>query len=333
MSKRSITFFNLWVLFAGMLNFQPVELGEILHGGMHQEIHQETLAHEGSVEYNHIGHFGDNDYAQKFDALPITLHPGSEFVQGDKPTPRSLNHCKSLVYRTLQSLPKDAVRQLKNLTLYFSATGNRGFGGGSTIILRCSNVSDEELVGVLVHEMGHVTDTGLLQGNEVNGLSDFKDGNTVIYNDDPSLNFYRLDFASEKSFNKTVKPLDFVSGYALSDPFEDFAESYAYYVLHGNDFRELIKSNEVLLKKYLFLKTRVFSGKEFFNGDTGKNGNVAGDAAKVELDKRDYDTTVLHYDLTKFFAAEDQTGQEISQGNGNQNGGGRQNGRLSAKKD
>ena len=32
----------------------------------------------------------------------------------------------------------------------------RGLGGGDTIYLRCNNVSDHELVGVFVHEMGHI---------------------------------------------------------------------------------------------------------------------------------------------------------------------------------
>lgn len=287
MRKNTITFFNLWVLVSGLLGIN-VNPETYLDG-----LTQKGLADSKYIEYNRSAPLDENHYAAQLDGMGLNLQSEAGSAQQGEPDLRSLIHCKSLVYRTLDSLPAEAVGHLRNLTLNFSNEGRRGLGGGSTIILHCSNVTDEELVGVLVHEIGHITDTGVMGGNFYAGESEFKDGSNPVYNDDPSLEFYRLSFQDDKTLRPDAVQLDFVSGYAMSDPFEDFAESYIYYILHGNDFRELSKINPILQKKYDFLKTRVFNGQEFYNGD---------DTQQVSYVSRDYDTTVLHYDMQKFFA-------------------------------
>ena len=285
MLKRYRSFLQLFFVLVGTVVFS----GSVENGV--SSLHfKNTLAQDGFTGYNHFA-FSGTDYASGFDSLGITLHPGSEYAADDNTSPSSLNHCKSLVYRTLKSLPSDHSGHLRNLTLYFSDTGRRGLGGGSTIILRCHNVTDAELVGVLVHEIGHIVDTGKYQGNFLFGASGFRDGDTPVYNDDPSKDFYALSFVDEKTLRADASPLDFVSGYGMSDPFEDFAESYNYYVLHGNEFRKLARSNHVLRQKYNFLKTRIFGGKEYVNGQ-----------GKVDLFSREYDATQVEYDMDRFFA-------------------------------
>jgi len=201
------------------------------------------------------------NYEDKFKELNIILHPGTEYTSSSEIVPsKTLEYCESLVYRTLKSLPERSVKHLKHLTLYFADKGRRGLGGGDTVILRCQNVSDDELVSVLVHEMGHVTDTGVLVGHTSKGRSEFNDGVNPVYNDDPSLGFYRISFINEKSLKKDASSLDFVSGYAMTDPFEDFAESYNFYILHGPTFREMAKYNDVLRQKYDFLKGVALDG-------------------------------------------------------------------------
>ena len=259
-----------------------------------------TLAQTNLIEYNHPAArprvLDENHYAAKLDGLNLHLEAAAGANGNSKPDVRSLNHCKSLAYRTLASLPQVTVKHLQNLTLSFNNDDRRGLGGGSTIILRCSNVTDNELVGVLVHEVGHIADTGVLQGNFLAGASEFKDGTNAIYNDDASLDFYRLSFLDEKTIRPNAQAVDFVSGYAMSDPFEDFAETYNYYILHGEEFRKLAKMNEILQKKYAFLKIRVFNGKEFANGNNSGDGSKA-----VSYVSREYDTTVQPYVLKKFF--------------------------------
>ncbi len=244
-------------------------------------------------EYHRAGSFSEEDYAQRLEKMGISLHPGTDYASNSKATKSSLNHCKSLVYKTLKSLPKEPVSKLKNLTLYFNNDGRRGLGGGDTIILRCQNVTDEELVSVLVHEMGHIMDTGVMGGKPLLGVaSPFRDGSRVVPLNDPSVIFYKYSFTDESTLRSDAIDLDFVSGYAMSDPFEDFAESYAYYILHGTEFRQLAQRNIVLRKKYTFLRDKVFHGIEYFNGDMSQ---------KVSPTERHYDVTVLSYDMSKFF--------------------------------
>lgn len=229
----------------------------------------------------------------------ITLHPGSEFTSSDKPTPMAKEHCAELVYRTLEVMPADVSGKLKNLTLYFSSTGRRGLGGGSTIILRCQNVSDTELVGVLVHELGHIKDTGLMKGDFWSGESEFKDGEKAIYENDPSLKFYRIGFENEKKVKEGLTADDFVTGYAMTDPFEDFAETYNFYVLHGKQFEKMAQSNTLLSQKYQFMKEEVFEGKEFKNVE---DKDFNGDLGKLLIANRNYDSTLIEFNLKEFLA-------------------------------
>ena len=251
---------------------------------------KKDLARSKLIEYNVTAGNSEARYAEWLREMGISLHPGTVYPPESINSASSLKHCESLVYRTLKSLPQDNVSGLKNLTFSFNRDGRRGLGGGGTIILRCQGMEEKELVAVFVHEMGHVTDTGVMNGSPASGNSAFVDGNKPVYNDDPSVEFYSIDFNSNSEIKSEASELDFVSGYAMTDPFEDFAESYAYYVLHGDEFRELIKSNVALRKKYDYLKTQVFNGKEYFNG-----------AGKVNTNVRQYDVTVLPYDLQKFF--------------------------------
>lgn len=281
--KRLVTFLVFGIMVSGVAVGQNLSSSQIKVGA------DNSLAQITVTEYNHPAWFNEEEYAAQLEALGITLHPGTDYTEDSKSSPSSLNHCKSLVYRTLKSLPSEPVKKLKNLTLNFSDEGRRGLGGGSTIILRCKDVTDEELVGVLVHEMGHIMDTGVMNGTK--GKSNFMDGDNVVAKNDPSAYFYSLSFEDEQTLKEDSSELDFVSGYAMSDPFEDFAETYAYYVLHGIEFRYLAIDNEVLQKKYDFMKKRVFKGEEYYNGGEDK----------VDVTVRSYDVTVLPYDMEKFF--------------------------------
>jgi hypothetical protein len=285
MKSKSITFFNLWVLLLAIFG-----LNHETNPYMAQQLNYELLAEDIIVEYNHLAS-EDEIYAERLDDLGITLHPEAGKNSEGKSSPRSLNHCKSLIYRTLKSLPEEQVKQLKSLTLRFTEDGRRGLGGGSTIILRCVDVTDEELVGVLVHEMGHITDTGLIDGLRSSGESGYMDGGIPVYNDDISLEFYNISWEDDETMKEDMSALDFVSGYAMTDPFEDFAESYAYYVLHGDEFRSLAQFNPSIRSKYNYLKTRAFDGKEYEGGI----------AEGLNLFERHFDVTVLSYKLDDFF--------------------------------
>jgi hypothetical protein len=241
----------------------------------------------------------DRDYLAAITDLGIKLHPGSEFDSGSVYNDQSEKHCASLVYRTFSVMPMETVSKVKNLTFYYNSKGRRGLGGGSTIILRCQNIADRELVSVLVHELGHIQDTGVMNGNFWAGKSSFMDGAAPVYLDDPSLEFYRISFLDESTRKSTATDSDFVTGYAKTDPFEDFAETYNFYLLQGPAFREMLEESQSLQKKYDFMREVVFAGQEFDYSLPLIGAVRPGNGLK---NGRNYDSTVLEFDLKKFLA-------------------------------
>ncbi|MBI2638763.1 hypothetical protein HYW83_04185 [Candidatus Peregrinibacteria bacterium] len=227
-------------------------------------------------------------YSQKLDELGLKLHPGTEHRTDSKPTIQSSQRCKSIVYRTLLQLPKSHSNQLTDLTLFYTKDGRRGYGGAGSIVLRCLNVADNELASVLIHEIGHLVDGDLLFGTDAKTPSGFYDFEVPVAIDDPSLDFYRISWTSEKTRTEGDTLLDFVSEYASTDPFEDFAETYTYYRLHGAEFRQLMEFNNALQQKYSFMKKYVFDGEEF---------NLGATKSKLDLWARNYDVTVLPFQL------------------------------------
>jgi hypothetical protein len=84
------------------------------------------------------------------------------------------------------------------------------------------SLSDEEFLSVLIHEFAHYFDIYSLTDDE---------------SDDLSLDFYSISWDSVTRVKPGHSSIDFVSGYALTNQYEDFAETYTYYILHNKSFR------------------------------------------------------------------------------------------------
>lgn len=232
-------------------------------------------------------------FAKELGNLGITLAPGIEHRLDSKPTLKTEKRCKSDVYKTLMSLPYSHRSLLSKLTLFYTRDGRRGLGGSGEIILRCLNVTDGELSSVLIHEIAHLVDSGYLIGEDTSSSSGFYDFDDPVALDDLSLTFYKISWTSETSRKTDTTELDFVSTYATTDPFEDFAETYTYYRLHGPEFRELAVADTALASKYDFMRDAVFEGKEF--------GVDSKDIA-VDIWQRNYDVTVLPFPKAELFS-------------------------------
>lgn len=194
-------------------------------------------------------------------------------------------HIQQTLAVMFQKFPTDFTRPLKNLTLKTATDGPRGLAGSNTMILRVSGMKDSELVGVAIHELGHVVDLGYLTDHGQGSASNFKDGDTAVSTDDLSSEFYAISWMNAKE-KISQNNEGFVSGYASSDPFEDFAETFNYYILHGDEFKNLAKGNTQLAKKYEFMKNKVFDGEEFTHAPS----------KTTYTSYRPWDTTVLPYD-------------------------------------
>jgi len=164
-----------------------------------------------------------------------------------------------LADQVLRALPSTCRDNLKNFYVNYEPGAARGLGGASTIIITGS-VPAAEFIALLVHECGHVVDLGGLQGTPASGASAFADGSTVIYNNDPSVAFYSISWENAHKLKVGSKESDSVSGYALSDAFENFAETFAFYALQEKEFKRLAETNAVMRAKYEFMRDTVFAG-------------------------------------------------------------------------
>ena len=213
-------------------------------------------------------------------------------VFSSKPEPLDVdkvNQCKASIEQTLSALPTKLTSNIETFRLFFSRRSPRGLSNSKIVELRCLKLAEDEIVSVLVHELGHSTDLGYLRGNSL-APSKFSDGQIRIPADDPSVRFYQLSWRDEATQHFMADRKDFVSGYAMSDCFEDFAESFNFYILHGKDFRALKHESTTLEKKYAFLRDEIFHGVEFESNRVTKNG------------KRVLDSTLLSFDREEFFA-------------------------------
>ncbi len=169
---------------------------------------------------------------------------------------------KRNVRRVLSSFDTKQTEVLKNLVIKNETHPSRGMANSKKIILHIESISsDDEMISVLIHELGHVIDLGGLKSIN-GGASDFRDKTKTFFNNDPSVDFYALAWKSSDKKKEGIVRADFVSGYAMTNCFEDFAESFLFYRMHGEKFRYLAQSSDVLSAKYDFFKTQVFD-REF----------------------------------------------------------------------
>jgi hypothetical protein len=270
-------------------NIQPVKATPVNNAGL--ERLQERQIEPQQVQIT------EAQYSAALGRLNIHQPDGSTHREESNPTHAEETKCRANVYRTLMALPGDHTQYLKELTLFYTNDGRRGWGSRSTITLRCRNVTDSELAGVMTHEMGHIVDLGKLNGTVFGGTTEFHDFGDAIFQDDPSVSFYRISWSDTEKMHENSTALDFVSGYAMSDPFEDFSETYAFYTLQGPTFRAFASNNVQLQKKYEYMRNTIFHGQEF--------GSGIAQLSDIMQVFRNYDTTVLKYDLEAFWTRGD----------------------------
>ena len=134
---------------------------------------------------------------------------------------------------------------------------NEGFSRGNMKdkIIRLYEVQrmgQTETLSVFTHELAHYIDMYFF---------DKKNGTDLSYE------FYKISWIKPKIQREWQDLDDFVSGYAASNVYEDFAESMLYYMLHNDDFLLKTAASEKLTRKYEFFAEYVFPDQEFQNTD------------------------------------------------------------------
>lgn len=107
-----------------------------------------------------------------------------------------------------------------------------------------------EFLSVTIHEFAHFVDLYFLEKKVFSDTSDI---------------FYNISWESTKVIKSNQKQKDFVSGYAMTNKYEDFAESFTYYLLHNKDFLKKSDWSPVLKEKYDFFTNYLFQKEEFLD--------------------------------------------------------------------
>lgn len=162
---------------------------------------------------------------------------------------------------------------------YFSFS-NSQCGLTNTTVLPDSLKDDFNLSIFVLHEYAHYIDSKLYSKEKeetskgiinTEGFTEISYDTSVNCNPNSSWRFFRI---KNPSNNRNEFITDYAQGWTANtgdenckSSVEDFAESFAMYIVQGNTFRKLAETKPVIAQKYNWLKNNVFSGKEYFTGN------------------------------------------------------------------
>ena len=120
----------------------------------------------------------------------------------------------------------------------------RGQMKNKSILLSPNIPTFDEITKVAIHEIAHAFDIYVLRRD--------------LFKVDISNKFYQISWTSATVSKPDSSVSDFVSGYGASNQYEDFAESFTFYIFHQDEFKKRAKKSKKLQQKYAFLQRYVF---------------------------------------------------------------------------
>lgn len=149
---------------------------------------------------------------------------------------------------------KSLINTLQSVTINAQWGQRRGGATWDTIVINLDKiVSYTEFSEVFTHELWHIVDLGIVQWISRTNDNDFTEfGRVVFAADDLSLEYYATSWKSESTRLALSSANDFCSGYAMTNPFEDFAECFNLYMNHNAYFKYITENSDVLKWKYNF---------------------------------------------------------------------------------
>ncbi len=158
----------------------------------------------------------------------------------------------------LYKIPDNVLVVMAGKTIYFSTEDGRSksihAAWGINPLDRGIIIEQNVRAATVIHELGHIVDVHGIQGDfadEQNVFSYAKEDRDEIF-----------QVALESKPNDKEK-LGYITSYSSNNDLQNFAEHYAYYVVYPDVFRDEMKKDPLLAKKYEFLRDFIFNGKEF----------------------------------------------------------------------
>lgn len=187
-----------------------------------------------------------------------------------------------------QQFGKGLKQQLKKISINNELNARRWLANRNSVTINLWMVrSYVEFLELVSHEMWHVVDLGMIRWFSSQKDANYTEfGKKVFEIDDPSIEFYKLSWQSEKIRKPNAIKDDFCSSYGMTDPFEDFAECHNLYLNHNALFSYRAANNEIMRQKYNFI-ANLYWWKYLF--DSTKDL----DRAKINWSWRPWDTTKM----------------------------------------
>ncbi|MDD5770065.1 MAG: putative zinc-binding metallopeptidase [Candidatus Gracilibacteria bacterium] len=188
---------------------------------------------------------------------------------------------KSDKYLNISNIIYSKIFKNKNINIKIILTNKKSnirgtYKNGTIIIYDVVNLSMQEMLGVFIHELGHYFDIEYLKKQVFFDVSD---------------KFYYISWNDLKTLKPGSEKDDFVSGYAMTNKYEDFAESFTYYILSNEDFRTKSENNNKIKEKYNFFSKYIFKNDDFLNTNF-KEGKSLSDYSR--------DTTKINFGVKNF---------------------------------
>jgi len=157
----------------------------------------------------------------------------------------------------LYKIPDNVLVVMAGKTIYFSTEDGRSKSihdaWGNVPLDRGIIIEQNVRTVTVIHELGHIVDVHGIQG-------DFEDKQNVFSYAEEDRD--KIFLVLENKLNDKEK-LGYITSYSSNSDLENFAEHYTYYVVYPDVFRDEMKNDPLLLKKYEFLRDFIFNGKEF----------------------------------------------------------------------
>lgn len=152
--------------------------------------------------------------------------------------------------------PQKFSKTLKRISFHKDESGRRWGADHTKIRINTQIIpSSRELWEVLTHEAGHIVDFSVLAGSMPALNKTFTEFWQPAFRvDDPSFLFYGLSWKNELVKNADASYKDFVSGYAMQDPFEDIAETFDMYINHYDLFVKMTETSPILKQKFAYVQ-------------------------------------------------------------------------------
>lgn len=165
-----------------------------------------------------------------------------------------------IVADALYKIPDEVLEVMSGKTIYFSTEVGRSYAivssfpeYGMLVGLERGLILEQEITShSVLHELGHIVDYHGIQGafnDYKNFFSELKPNKDKIFK------------VNEENTQSILK--GYITLYSIENNDEDFAEHFASYVLYPDEFREKMKNDPLLEKKYKFFRDYIFSGIEY----------------------------------------------------------------------